>query len=65
MFGGINVNLNGIDPQQMEQMQQCQQICKEHPKCNGCPLYTTSGYNGVFCENALVKLSAQSGQTSS
>ena len=65
MFGGMNININGIDPKQMQQMQQNAQICAEHPKCNGCPMYTTNGYNGTICENAVVKLSAQSEQTSS
>ena len=65
MFGGMNININGIDPQQMQQMQQNAQICAEHPECIGCPMYTTSGYNNTICENAVVKLSAQSEQTSS
>ena len=65
MFGGVNININGIDPKQMQQMQQNAQICAEHPECNGCPMYTTSGYNGTICVNAVVKLSAQSEQTSS
>ena len=69
MFGGMNINLNGIDPQQMQQMQQFQQICKEHPECNGCPLYNIQGYQNTICENAMIKLSqnnnAQSEQTSS
>ena len=67
MFGGININ--GIDPKQMQQMQELQQICAQHRECVGCPLYTLNGYNGSFCENALVRLSqnnnAQSEQTSS
>jgi len=60
MFGGIN-----IDPQQLQQVQQFQQMCAEHPECVDCPLYTLEGYNGSYCENALVRLSAQSEQTSS
>jgi len=60
MFGGIN-----IDPKQMQQMQELQQICAQHSECVGCPLYTLEGYNGSYCENALVRLSAQSEQTSS
>jgi len=65
MFGGVNINLNGIDPQQMQQMQLNAQMCAEHPECDGCPLYTTSGYNGTICENAVIRLSAQPEQTSS
>ena len=64
MFGGIN-----IDPQQMMQqqakMQELQKICAQHSECVKCPLYTLDGYNDCYCENALVRLSAQSGQTSS
>ena len=52
MFGGMNININGIDPKQMQE-------------CVGCPLYTLNGYNGNYCENALVRLSAQSEQKSS
>ena len=63
MFGGIN-----IDPQQMmqqqAQMQKNAQMCASHPECKDCPLYTTSGYDGTICENAVAKLSAQSEQTS-
>ena len=59
MFGG-EVNFNGIqiDPQQMMQMQQYQQICREHPDCVGCPLFTMNNANSPFiCENALMRLS--------
>ena len=65
MFGGMNININGIDPKQMQQMQQNAQICAEHPECKDCPMYTLNGYNGTICESAVVKLSAQSEQTSS
>ena len=60
MFGGINIDL-----QQMQQIQELQKICAEHRECVECPLYTLEGYNNNFCENALVRLSSQSGQTSS
>lgn len=65
MFGGININGMQIDPEQMKKIQECSQMCKEHPECKDCPMYTTSGYNGTICENAVVRLSAQSEQTSS
>ena len=51
MFGGIN-----IDPQQMMQMQQNVEMCTSHPECVNCPLYSSTGYKGIICENALVKL---------
>ena len=62
MFGGINFNGMQIDQQQMLQMQQNAQMCAEHPECKGCPLYTSQGYNGVLCENALIRIS-QGGDT--
>lgn len=65
MFGGMNININGIDPQQMQQMQQNAQICAEHPECKDCPMYRIDGYNGTICETAVAKLSAQPEQTSS
>ena len=65
MFGGVNFNINGLDPKQMQQMQENQQICAQHPECIGCPLYTANGYNGTICENAVIRLSAQPEQTSS
>ena len=57
MFGGINFSGMQIDQQQMLQMQQNAQMCAEHPECKGCPLYTPQGYNGVLCENALIRIS--------
>ena len=62
MFGGINFNGMQIDPQQMKQMQENAKTCAEHPGCDGCPLFTVNGYNGVICENALMRLS-QGGNT--
>jgi hypothetical protein len=66
MFGG-RVDINGmqIDPQQMMQMQQNAQLCASHPECKGCPLYTTAGYNGTICENALIRLSQGGNQNES
>lgn len=46
-----------IDLGNMFQQQQQQQICQQHPKCNGCPYYTLQGYNGTICENAVKRLS--------
>lgn len=56
----MQININNI-----AELQQLQQICKEHPECKNCPLYSVQGYKNFICENALVKLSAQSEQTSS
>lgn len=66
MFGG-RVDINGmqIDPQQMMQMQQNAQLCTSHPECKGCRLYTTAGYDGVICENALIRLSQGDNQNES
>ena len=57
MFG-IN-----IDPQQMQQLQYNIQMCAQHPGCEGCELYTLQGLNGTICENAVVRLSAQTEQS--
>ena len=54
----MQININNI-----AELQQLQQICKEHPECKNCPLYSIQGHKNFICENAVVRLSAQTEQS--